>query len=116
MADNKNELMKDAELDKVVGGSGIECIGLLSRLKDEGLYNPTTPLVAGNERAAANELKTYLDSFTHGEGGFTVKFDVDIYSDGKANSYGIIAYRPGHGDYHTIGVDELIDTIKKWQR
>ena len=34
MADNKNELMKDAELDKVVGGSGIECIGLLSRLKD----------------------------------------------------------------------------------
>ena len=111
-----DEILKDEELEQVVGGSGMECISLMTRLQAEGLANFKTPLVAGNERAAANELKTYLDSFTHGEGGLTVKFDVDIYSDGNANSYGIIAYRPGYGDYHTIGVDELIDTIKEWQR
>ena len=111
-----NEILKDAELEEVVGGSGMECIGFLSRLKAEGIYTPKTPLTQGNEAAAANELKTYLDSFTHGECGLTVKFDVDIYSDGNANSYGIIVYRPGYGDYHTIGVDELIDTIKEWQR
>ena len=86
MADNKNELMKDAELDKVVGGSGIECIGLLQRLKDEGLYTPKTPLVAGNERAAANELKTYLSNLK-GSNGRNLFDNPQVYSDGQANDY-----------------------------
>ena len=52
----------------------------------------------------------------HGEGGFKVRFISDIYSDDRANSYGISVSRPGKGKWHSIGVDELIDTIKKWQR
>ena len=32
-----DEIMKDEELEQVVGGTGLECIGFLSRLKAEGI-------------------------------------------------------------------------------
>ena len=105
MADNKNELMKDAELDKVVGGSGIECIGLLQRLKDEGLYNPTTPLVAGNEAAAAAELQNYFK-------GFGDKFLTYIHADDTKNVYGRKYDHDIYGCYLVSTEDEIISAIK----
>ena len=67
MADN--ELMKDAELDEVVGGTGAECIALMNRLQSAGLAKFKTPLVAGNEVAAAKELQSYLNTFKDKWGG-----------------------------------------------
>lgn len=111
-----DEILKDAELDEVVGGSGVQCMALMSRLQSEGLATFRTPLVAGNERAAAKELKAYLDGFKHSEGPNTVEFDVDIYADDRSNSYSVIAWRPGYGESHSISEDELVNLISKWQR
>ncbi len=111
-----DEILKDEELDKVVGGSGVETMALMSRLQSEGLANFRTPLVAGNEKAAAKELQAFLDTFSTSDGPNTVKFDVNIYTDDRSNSYGTISYRPGHGEYNPISVDKLVELISKWQR
>ena len=106
MADN--EILKDAELEEVVGGSGVECMGLLQRLKDEGLYAPKTPLVAGNERAAAKELQTYLDTFKDRWGLFA-----KVSSDDTPNRYIFLVHRGDVG--RGMNVDELIQYLKDHQ-
>ena len=83
-----DEIMKDEELEQVVGGSGIECIGFLSRLKAEGIYTPKTPLTQGNEAAAAKELQSFLLSVKDRNGMSPFVF-CKIYSDGRPNDYGI---------------------------
>ena len=83
-----DEIMKDAELDKVVGGSGMECIGFLTRLKAEGIYNPKTSLTPGNEVAAAAELKDFLLSIRD-RNGISPFGRCQIYSDDRPNDYGI---------------------------
>ena len=109
MADN--ELMKDAELDEVVGGSGIECMGLMARLQDAGLAKFSTPLVAGNEEAAAAEFKAYLTGLKNSDGTPVLK-NPQVYSDGRANDYFhdmIIATT----DPNKTDTDILIDLIKQ---
>lgn len=83
-----DEILKDAELDKVVGGSGIECMAFLARLKAEGIYTPKTPLVVGNEAAAAKELQSFLLSVKD-RNGMSPFALCKIYSDGRPNDYGI---------------------------
>ena len=83
-----DEILKDEELDKVVGGSGIECIGFLSRLKAEGIYTPKTPLTQGNEAAAAKELQSFLLSVKD-RNGMSPFALCEIYSDGRPNIYGV---------------------------
>lgn len=105
-----DEIMKDAELDEVVGGSGVECMGLLARLSSEGLYTPKTPLVIGNEKAAAQELQAYFNEMN------IPNLSVELHSDDTPNSYGmrdpylIIRCNPV---YHSISEDEVISLIKK---
>ena len=111
-----DEILKDAELDKVVGGTGMETMALMSRLQAEGLATFTTPLVAGNERAAAKELQAFFDTFSTSDGPNTVKFEVELYSDGRANHYAAISYRPGYDECHSISVDQLVDLISRGQR
>lgn len=109
-----DEILKDAELDKVVGGSGIECMGLLSRLQQEGLYTPKTPLVVGNERAAAAELKAYLGTFTQPFGD--PYFDTSkIYADDRPNQYILSnTFVENPGDEVLKNVDALIAEIKAY--
>ncbi len=104
MADN--EILKDAELEEVVGGNGMETMGLLNRLQREGLYTPTTPLVAGQEQAAATELKKFLGRFRDEHGNKI--FDTSrIFGDSRSNHYG---YLTG-GHYNTINADRLISKL-----
>ena len=117
MADN--EILKDAELEEVVGGSGMECIGLMTRLQAAGLAKFNTPLVAGNEAAAANELKTYLNSFTYsadcpvGIAGSPIFGHSEIYADGRANDYNAVAgIGPDGPMVHHYDADSLIEAIK----
>ena len=105
MADN--EILKDAELEEVVGGSGIECMGLMARLQDAGLAKFSTPLVAGNEVAAAKELQAYLNTFKDKWGLYT-----NVFSDDRANRYVLIV---GDGVGRGMNVDELIQYLKDHQ-
>lgn len=100
------EIMKDAELEEVVGGNGIETMGLLNRLQREGLYTPKTPLVAGNEDAAAAELKSFLGRFRDKQGNKI--FDTSrIFGDGRSNHYGCLT----NGHYNTINAELLISKL-----
>ena len=112
MADN--ELMKDAELDEVVGGSGAECIALMNRLQSAGLAKFKTPLVAGNEAAAAKELKSYLDSFKCEDGSPAFAIGTQIYSDGRANQYNVLVAIDSDGEmrFETIDADGVFEAIK----
>ena len=112
MADN--EILKDAELDKVVGGSGIECIAFLSRLKAEGIYTPKTPLVVGNEVAAAKELQSFLENVVDNNhrpelGGFRPFAGCQIYSDNTSNKYSGFLLK---GNDEPIGADEAINILR----
>ena len=111
MADN--EILKDAELNEVVGGSGIETMGFLLRLQREGLYTPKTPLVAGNEVAATQELKAYLSTFTVGSGNEPLFDTSKIFDNDLPNQYGvIIGY--GGGQYRPASVDEVVANIRRY--
>lgn len=109
MADK--EIMKDAELDEVVGGSGIECMGFLSRLQQEGLYTPKTPLVAGNEAAAAQELLGFLHSIKN-RGGYSCFDNAKIYSDGRINFYGTYYEDRATQEMRPSNADATINMIK----
>ena len=105
-----DEIMKDAELDAVVGGSGIECMALMHRLQVEGLANFKTPLVAGNEAAAAKELQSYLND---------MKIDglkVELHSDSTSNSYSVadpyLIFRC-NPVYRSINEEDLVGLVKK---
>ena len=119
MADN--EILKDAELNEVVGGSGTECMGLMSRLQSAGLASFKTPLVAGHEEAAAAELKAYLNSFTYpadypaGLAGSPIFGHSEIYADGRANDYKVVSVAGANGEvvgFRHYDADSLIDYIK----
>ena len=88
-----DEILKDEELEQVVGGSGIECIGFLSRLKAEGSYTPKTPLTQGNEAAAAKELQSFLLSVKDHRNGTSPFAFCKLYYDGRPNDYGIHSAR-----------------------
>ena len=109
MADN--EILKDAELNEVVGGSGIETMGFLLRLQREGLYTPKTPLVAGYEEAAAKELLDFLHSVKDRHGMNPFAF-AEIYSDGRPNSFGYGSIRV-YGEPAPSPADDAIDIIKR---
>ena len=111
-----DEILKDEELEEVVGGTGLECIGLMTRLQAAGLAKFNTPLTQGNEAAAAKELQAFFDTFSTSDGPNTVKFEVELYSDGRANHYAAISYRPGYDECHSISVDQLVDLISRGQR
>lgn len=81
-----DEILKNAELEKVVGGSGVETMALMSRLQNAGLAKFHTPLVAGNEDAAATELKAYLKGLKNAYGR-NLFDDPIIYSDRASNDY-----------------------------
>ena len=106
------EIMKDAELDAVVGGSGIECMGLMARLQSEGLATFKTPLVAGNEKAAANELQAYLK-------GLNIKnLHFELYSDDAPNSYSLMECKISSPIYTlyegvSISADDVVGLVKK---
>ncbi len=110
MADN--EILKDAELDEVVGGSGIETMGLMARLQDAGLAKFSTPLVAGNEVAAAAELKAYLSGLKNSSGD-KVFANPQVYGDGRANDYfyGMVLTATSSTDTRS-DADQVIDMIK----
>ena len=117
MADN--EILKDAELDEVVGGSGMETISLMNRLQNAGLASFHTPLVAGNEEAAVAELKSYLNSFTYpanypaGLAGSPIFGNSEIYADGRANDYKTVAaIGPDGPAFFHYDADGLIEAIK----
>ena len=108
-----DEIMKDAELEEVVGGSGVECIGLMTRLQQEGLAKFNTPLTQGNEKAAAKELQSYLT-------GLGIKdFEFQIHSDDTPNSYSLmkcVVDVPGYlvqYEGETISADAVVGLIKK---
>lgn len=115
------ELMKDAELEEVVGGSGAECIGLMARLQSAGLASFKTPLVAGNEEAAAAELKTYLNSFKYpanypaGLAGSPIFGYCEIYADGRANDYKTVSAAGANGEvvaFRSLSADDVFGIIK----
>ena len=81
-----DEILKDAELDEVVGGSGIETIAMMSRLQIAGLATFKTPLVAGNEEAAATEFTAYLKGLKYDDGS-PILANPKVYADGRANNY-----------------------------
>lgn len=103
MSEEKIEQLSEEQLDEVTGGSGVECMSLLKRIKDEGFAEVYTPLVAGNEKAAAEELRTLLDGFANGAGKEAFS-GTEIYEDGTANVY---KFRG-----QTITVDKLINHIR----
>lgn len=109
-----DEILKDAELDEVVGGSGVQCMGLAARLKAEGLYAPKSPLIVGNEKAIAQELQGYLNGLGIPD------FRAEIHSDYTPNYYGVVATAAaGDGPLHcntvfsSIDENEVISLIKK---
>ena len=77
-----DEILKDEELEEVVGGTGLECIGLMTRLQAAGLAKFNTPLTQGNEAAAAKELQAYLDTFKGQD-----DFEATVYADDRKNVY-----------------------------
>ena len=110
MADS--EILKDAELEEVVGGSGAENILLMVRLQNEGLASFNTPLVAGNEVAATQELKAYLNTFRVGNN--EPLFDTSkIFDNHLPNQYGVILGYGG-GQYKAASADEVIANIRRY--
>lgn len=111
MATKMNELIKDAELENVVGGSGIQCIGVLSQLKDLG-FKIKTPLVAGYESEAAEELKQIIKDFNNKEStkGSRRHLMPVIFDDNRPNVYYICGYR---ANPRIISEDELVNYLKK---
>ncbi|MBO4401791.1 MAG: hypothetical protein J5809_08095 [Selenomonadaceae bacterium] len=109
MADN--EILKDAELDKVVGGSGIETMALMNRLQVEGLAKFKTPLVAGNEAAAAKELQSFLENVVDNNHrqGFHPFAGCQIHYDDKPNLYS--GFLLTGNDQH-IGADNVIEILR----
>ena len=107
-----NELIKDAELENVVGGSGIQCIGVLSQLKDLG-FKIKTPLVAGYESEAAEELKQIIKDFNNKESakGSCRHLAGMIFDDNRPNVYYICGYR---ANPRIISEDELVNYLKKY--
>lgn len=114
-----NELIKDAELEKVVGGSGTQCIGILSQLKNKGV-DIKTSLVAGNESDAVSELyklagfKAGFKPKNDGGGGDwqasvtnnNIDFSGSVfYADGTANVYKL--------DGKVISEDEFVTQLAK---
>ncbi len=112
MVTKMNELIKNAELENVVGGSGIQCIGVLSRLKDLG-FNIKTPLVAGYESEAAEELKQIITDFNNKEHSKNSRRHLMpvIYDDNRPNQYYICGYR---ANPRIISEDELVNYLKKY--
>ncbi|MBO4400603.1 MAG: hypothetical protein J5809_02020 [Selenomonadaceae bacterium] len=110
MADK--EIMKDTELDEVVGGSGIETMALMNRLQVAGLAKFHTPLVAGHEEAAAAELQSYLSGLKDSQGN-NVFDNPQIYGDGRANDYfrGMVFTVTCSTDTRS-DADKVIDMIK----
>lgn len=111
-----DEFLKDAELDEVSGGSGIETIALMARLQKEGLATFKTPLTPGNESAAAKELKTYLSQFAN-VNGVGVGLNVYVDAGDRSNLYLVVGDSSGNsgGEYRYISVDELIERIRNMQ-
>lgn len=103
MSSEKIEQLSDEQLEQVTGGSGIECMSLLKRLKDEGFAEVHTPLVTGNEKAAAKELRAILDGFANGAGREAFA-GTEIYEDETANVY---KFRG-----QTVTADKLINHIR----
>ncbi|MBO4400693.1 MAG: hypothetical protein J5809_02480 [Selenomonadaceae bacterium] len=103
MSQEKIEQLSDEQLEKVTGGSGIECMFLLQRLKDEGFAEVHTPLVAGYEKAAAEELRGILNGIANGVGKEAFA-GTEIYEDDTANVYKF------HGQ--AITADKLINHIR----
>ena len=109
-----DEILKDAELDKVVGGTGMETMALMSRLQAEGLANFRTPLVAGNERAAAKELQSFLENVVDNNyrpesDAFRPFAGCQIYSDNTSNRYSGFLFK---GNDEPIGADEVINILR----
>lgn len=101
-----DEIMKDAELEQVVGGTGPEIIGLMTRLQDEGLMMVNTPLIMGNEETAMKELKAYLNGLKGGYGAVVFKGSKFNAND-KANVYKIFG--------KTATIDQVIETVRNIQ-
>lgn len=110
-----NELIKDAELEKVVGGSGTQCIGILSQLKNKGV-DIKTSLVAGNESDAVSELYRLAGFKPKNDGGGgdwqasvtnnNIDFSGSVfYADGTANVYKL--------DGKVISEDEFVTQLAK---
>ena len=97
------EKMSNAELEEVVGGTGVESIALLQRLQDEGLMTVNTPLVLGNEADAAQELKTKLNGLKGGYGAVVFKGSKFNAND-RANVYKIFG--------KTATIDQVIETVR----
>ena len=115
MADN--EILKDAELDEVVGGSGIETISLMNRLQNAGLASFHTPLVAGNEEAAVAEFKDYLSNFKNPRTGEPAFGYCEIYADGRANDYKVVSVTGQNGEivaFRHFDADSMFEVIKNF--
>ena len=112
-----DEILKDAELEQVSGGSGMEVMALMNSLQSEGLAKFKTPLIAGNEKAAAAELKTYLSRFANVNNGVKVGLNVNIDAGDRRNLYLVVGDPSGSagGEYRYISADELIERIRSMQ-
>lgn len=97
------EKMSDAELEQVTGGTGVECIALLQRLKDEGLMTVNTPLIIGNEAEAAKELHTKLNGLKGGYGAVVFKGSKFNAND-RSNVYKIFG--------KTATIDQVIEAVR----
>ena len=110
-----DETISDAELENVAGGTGVQCIGILSQLKNLGV-DIKTPLVAGNEEKAVSELYGLAGFTGTGGGDCNYKFVADannkfnfsgceFYHDKRANVYKL--------DDKVISEDEFVKNLAK---
>ena len=103
-----NQEMEDTELEEVVGGTGVQCMGILNRLKKLGV-DVKTPLVVGHEKSAAAELSKLAG--LKGSGG-------DDWADAKLDFSGSYFYHDGRDNVYkmndkTISEDEFVKLLAK---
>ncbi len=111
-----DETISDAELENVAGGTGVQCIGILSRLKNLGV-EIKTPLVAGNEENAVSELYG-LAGFKGTGGGGDCNYQFVAGTNNKFNFSGCEFYhdkRPNvyKLDGKVISEDEFVKNLAK---
>lgn len=81
------QAMSDEQLEKVTGGTGVETMAVLQRIKEAGYATVRTPIAAGYEKEAAAELRSILNGLQHGAGATAFKGTRIYEDDENANVY-----------------------------
>lgn len=81
MANDKiNEVMSDAQLDEVTGGTTSEIFDMLKKIKENNLAIVKTDLTNGSAKDAATELASILRSYGFGGNVYFNTFTDNVYT------------------------------------